>query len=275
LNIIVFGAHPDDCEVTAAGTAVKLVRNGHKVKFVSLTNGDKGHMSLNSAELAQTRFKEAERAAAVLGVEFDVLDNHDCYLSPAVEVRERLVGLIRQWQADMVMCHRPNDYHPDHRNTGLLIQDTAYLVMVPLFCPGIPPLRKNPIYMYLMDRFISPEPFQPDVIVPIDDVYDKKIEALHQMSSQFYEWLPWIDGTLAEVPDAADEAGRKECLKSFVGSHFPEFREQIVNQYGAEAAKTIEQIEAFQLCEYGSQPSLEELHGMFPELPARVDLSRG
>lgn len=273
MNVIVFGAHPDDCEVCAGGTAVKIVRSGHRVKFVSLTDGDKGHMRLNSADLAQTRYKEAEKAASVLGVEFEVLDNHDCYLSPAVGVRERIVGLIRRWQADIVMSHRPNDYHPDHRNAGLVVQDTAYLVMVPLFCPGVPPLRKNPVYLYLLDRFTSPEPFRPDVIVPIDDVYEKKIDALHQMSSQFYEWLPWIDKNFDKVPEAGDEAGRKKFLRSFIETHFPDFREQIVSQYGVEAAEKIGKIEAFQLCEYGRQASSQELYGLFPELPARVDLS--
>jgi LmbE family N-acetylglucosaminyl deacetylase len=273
MNVIVFGAHPDDCEVKAAGTAVKLVRNGHMVKFVSLTNGDKGHMSLNSAELARARYGEAERSASVLGVEFEVLENRDCYLSTAVEIRELLVGLIRQWKADVVMCHRPNDYHPDHRNAGLVVQDTAYLVMVPLFCPNVPPLRENPIYLYLMDQFVRPAPFHPDLIVPIDDVYEVKIEALHQMESQFYEWLPWITSALDEVPEAEDKVGRTQFLKSFIEPHFPKFREQITKQYGAEAAKKIERIEAFQLCEYGRQPSLRELYDLFPELPTRVDLS--
>ena len=179
MNVIIFGAHPDDCEVTAAGTAVKLVRAGHKVKFVSVTNGDKGHMTLTSAELAKIRYSEAQNAASKLRVDFDVLDIHDCFLQPTIEIRERLVGLIREFEADIVMGHRPFDYHPDHRNVGILLQDTAYLVMVPLFCPGTPPLRKNPVYMYLQDRFQDPEPFRTDVIVPIDSVYDKKIDALN------------------------------------------------------------------------------------------------
>jgi len=172
MNIIVFGAHPDDCEISAGGTTVKFVREGHRVKFVSLTNGDRGHMATGSGELARRRLIEARASASVLGVTSEVLDIHDCHLVPDVATRKLLVGLIREWEADLVISHRPYDYHPDHRNAGILVQDTAYLVMVPLFCSSVEPLRKNPVYMYLEDTFTSPESFRPDVIVPIDDVVD-------------------------------------------------------------------------------------------------------
>jgi LmbE family N-acetylglucosaminyl deacetylase len=272
MNIVVFGAHPDDCEFFAGGTAIKFVRSGHRVKFVSLTNGDRGHMSLNTEKLARIRHAEAEASAKVLGVSFDILDIHDCHLVPDVATREHLVGIIRKWQADIVICHRPNDYHPDHRYTGVLVQDTAFLVTVPLFCPEVSPLRKNPIYMYFQDQFTSPEPFRPDVIVPIDDVYEEKIEALHCMSSQFYEWLPWIVDMLDDVPSAENEAERKQFLKDFIRPHLISYEEELKCYYGEEVARHTEVTEAFQLCEYGLQPSTGELHALFPGLPPRIDI---
>ncbi|MBN1291892.1 MAG: PIG-L family deacetylase, partial [Candidatus Latescibacteria bacterium] len=183
MNIMVIGAHPDDCEFFAAGTAVKFLRNGHKVKFVSVSNGDAGHQSMKRADLARRRHAEVKQADATLGVDFEILDCHDGEIVPSLEIREQLIRQIRSFRADMVLSHRPNDYHPDHRNTGILVQDTAYLVIVPNVCDDTPALEKNPIYMYLQDDFKSPAPFRPDIIVPIDDTFDKKVESLHLMPS--------------------------------------------------------------------------------------------
>jgi LmbE family N-acetylglucosaminyl deacetylase len=272
MNVIFLGAHPDDCEFCAGGTAVKLLRAGHRVKFVSVTNGDAGHMRLKPGRLAAVRRREAREAAAALGVAWEVLGYHDARLEPSVEVRARLVGLIRAWRADIVACHRPNDYHPDHRAVGQAVQDTAYMALVPLFNPRQPALPDNPVYLYYWDRFRSPEPFRPDVIVPIDEELDRKIEALHRMPSQMYEWLPWTMHVLDQVPAGAEE--RKAFIKDFFLRKHPgdPFREVLISRYGQEAARRIEFYEAFQLCEYGRQPSPAELHALFPGLPKRIDL---
>lgn len=269
MNIMVIGAHPDDCEFFAAGTAVKFMKNGHRIKFVSVSNGDAGHQSIGRAELAKIRSSEVERADKMLGVELEILDNHDGEIIPSLEIRDSLIRLIRIFQADLILSHRPNDYHPDHRNTGILVQDTAYLVIVPNVCPGTPALRENPIYMYLQDDFKSPVPFRPDIIVPIDDVFDMKVEALHLMPSQFYEWLPWTMGTLDSVPDRDDDRRiwLDEVLRNWMKNPFGTETEKM---YGHKTAQKIEMIEAFQLCEYGSQLSINELHSMFPGLPERL-----
>ena len=269
MNVMVIGAHPDDCEFFAAGTALKFVKKGHRVKFVSVSNGDAGHHTMKPPELAKRRHTEVEQADTMLGVEFEILDNHDGEIIPSLEIRSRLIRLIRSFQADMVLSHRPNDYHPDHRNTGILVQDTAYLVIVPNVCSDTPALRKNPIYMYLQDEFTSPEPFSPDIIVPVDDVFEKKVDALHLMPSQFYEWLPWSMGMLENVPseDSERRVWLEGVLRKWMRNPFVTETEKM---YGHETAQKIEMIEAFQLCEYGNRPTIGELHSLFPDLPERA-----
>src|SRR5947209_228835 len=178
LRIICFGAHPDDCELKAAGVAALWAAQGHHVKFVSVTNGDIGHWRDAGGPLAQRRAAEVHEAARILGITTEVLDIHDGELLPTLENRRTLTRLIREWQADIVMGPRPNDYHPDHRYTGVLVQDAAYMVTVPNFCPDVPFLRKNPVFLYYTDHFQKPNPSQPDVAVSLDSVMDKKLDAL-------------------------------------------------------------------------------------------------
>src|SRR5512134_3902123 len=189
LRIIVFGAHPDDCDLDAGGTAALWAAKGHAVKFVALTNGDAGHQSEGGGALAKRRRAEAQEAGRRFGIaEYEVLDNHDGELLPTLDVRNQIIRRIRTWNADIVLAPRPNDYHPDHRYTGVLIQDAAYMVVVPNVAPDTPPLRRNPVFMYYYDHFEKPAPFRPDIVVSIDPVYDKKLDAMDAHTSQFYEW---------------------------------------------------------------------------------------
>src|SRR6266852_6167919 len=210
IRVIAFGAHPDDCDIRAAGTAALFAKLGHAVKFVSVTNGDAGHQTLKGAALAQRRLGEAKESARRLGIEYEVLNNHDGELLPTLEIRQEIIRQIRRWNADIVLAPRPNDYHPDHRYTGVLVQDAAYMVVVPHLLPDTPALRKNPLFLYYEDGFLRPQPFRPDVTIAIDDVFSKKIDALDAHQSQFYEWLPWVDGRLDEVPK--DPGARKKWL---------------------------------------------------------------
>src|SRR5580765_7600154 len=187
LRIICFGAHPDDCELQAGGVAAMWAAKGHKVKFVSVTNGDIGHWRDAGGPLAVRRKAEVEAAARILGITSEVLDIHDGELLPTVENRRTITRLIREWGADIVLSHRPNDYHPDHRYTGVLVQDAAYIVTVPFFCPDVSYLTSNPVFLYYSDTFQKPNPFQADVVVSIDAVIDKKLDALDALVSQFYE----------------------------------------------------------------------------------------
>ena len=270
LNVMVIGAHPDDCEYYAGGTAAKFIRHGHRVKFISTTNGDIGHHEMSGGELARVRREEVRRADSILGITaFEIFDIHDGEIEPTVARRKELIRRIREWNADIVISHRPGDYHPDHRYTGMLVQDTAYQVMVPNVCPDVPALRKSPVYLYLEDTFAVPHPFRPDVIVPIDDVFEKKIDALHEMTSQFYEWLPWTRDALGEVPKAEEE--RRQWLDARIRKELPNrFPGETRARYGRE----YDTVETFELSEYGDEwqrrITRKELGKLFPFLPVYV-----
>ncbi len=266
LRIIVFGAHPDDCELDAGGTAARWAKLGHKVKFVSVTNGDIGHHEMAGAILARRRANEVRNAAKILGVETEVLDNHDGELLPTLENRRTITRQIREWQADVVIAHRPNDYHPDHRYTGILVQDAAFMVIVPSFCPDVPALRKNPVFLYTEDDFQKPNPFRPDVVVSIDPVFEQKASAIDAIESQFYEWNPWLAGYLHEVPK--EREARFEWLKGRLAKRYgataDRYRSKLKELLGDERGKDVKTAEAFEVCEYGSQPTHEELLRIFP-----------
>ncbi len=264
-NIIVIGAHPDDADLRAGGTAIKFAKAGHKVLFVSVTNGDAGHQTMGGKELAQIRFKEAQEAGRRFGVKYVVLDNHDGQLVPSLDVRWQIIHLIRDWNADVVITHRPNDYHPDHRNTSTLVQDAAYLVIVPNIVPETPPLTKNPVFLYMEDRFQKPQAFNPDISIDITDVYDQKIYAAAAHESQFFYWLPWTSGMLDQVP-----TGEKERLiwlaKMRSSKISDQKRENLFKWYGEEKGSKINFAESFEICEYGKQPSDDEIKELFPML---------
>jgi LmbE family N-acetylglucosaminyl deacetylase len=265
IRIIAFGAHPDDCDIRAAGTAALWARMGDAVKFVSVTNGDAGHQTMHGSELAQRRDAEAKESARRLGIEYEVLNNHDGELLPTLEIRQQIIRQIRLWNADVVLAPRPNDYHPDHRYTGVLVQDAAYMVVVPSVTPDTPALRKNPLFLYYEDRFQRPNPFRPDIAVRIDDAIEKKIDALDSHVSQLYEWLPWVDGKLQEVPK--DPAGRKAWLKrTRMHEISPAVRASLVKWYGAEKGNATQYYEAFEICEYGAQPDEARIRQLFPML---------
>lgn len=264
LNIIVFGAHPDDCDIDAGGTALLFSKMGHNVKFVSLTNGDAGHYAMGGGELAKIRIAEAKEAGKRFGVAYTVLDNHDGELMPTLENRLKVIREIRKWNADIVIAPRPNDYHPDHRYTGVLVQDAAYMVIVPNVAADTPPLKKNPIFLYSEDQFQKPSPFEPDIVVNIDAVFEQKIYAMAAHESQFFDWLPWTSGNLDKVPK-----GEKERLKMLADgrSHTPnETNLKCLQKWYGDKASNIKHAEGFEICEYGKQPTDEEIKRLFPML---------
>jgi LmbE family N-acetylglucosaminyl deacetylase len=265
IRVIMIGAHPDDCDQDGGGTAILLAKLGYAVKFVSVTNGDAGHQSMKGQPLAARRLAEAQEAGKRFGVVYDVLDNHDGQLLPTLEVRLQVIKKIREWQADVVMAPRPNDYHPDHRYTGVLVQDAAYMVAVPNVAPEVPALTKNPVFLYFQDGFQRPNAFRPDIAIDISTVYTQKIHAMDAHTSQMYEWLPWIGHYLQEVP--ATPADRERWLaKTRAVTITPAVRSSLEKWYGKERAAQVQHAEAFEVCEYGKQPSDEEKKKLFPML---------
>jgi LmbE family N-acetylglucosaminyl deacetylase len=269
LRIICFGAHPDDAEYKSGGCAAMWAKQGHHVKLVSVTNGDIGHWRMSGGALAKRRTAESALVAKRLGVASRVLDIHDGELMPTLENRRTITRLIRDWNADVVIAHRPWDYHPDHRYVGVLVQDAAFMVTVPFFCPDTPALKKNPVFLYSSDGFKKPYPFQADIAVSIDDVFEQKVDALMALESQTFEGGALGSAEkMANNPPASQPELRREWLHERwdrrAGREADRFRETLARWYGVERAKDIKYAEAFEICEYGRQPTPAEIRQLFP-----------
>jgi LmbE family N-acetylglucosaminyl deacetylase len=267
LRIIAFGAHPDDNEIRLAGTAAKWAAMGHQVKFVSVTNGDIGHWREAGGPLARRRTAEVQQTAKILGITSQVLDIHDGELEPTLENRRTITRLIREWKADIVLGHRPNDYHPDHRAVGQLVQDASYMVTVPFFCPDTPALSRNPVFLSYEDNFTRPNPFRADILVSIDDVLDKKLAAMEALPSQFYEGganggpqlVPGDDPGKAKRSSEVRESFRRRFMSTAT-----QYRDKLREYYGAARGDKVQAAEAFEISEYGRKPNAEEIRRLFP-----------
>jgi LmbE family N-acetylglucosaminyl deacetylase len=267
LRIIFFGAHPDDSEYRGAGVALKWAKLGHHVKFVSTTNGDIGHWQMAGGPLALRRTKEVEEVARRLGVTVEVLDIHDGEIMPTLENRRIFTRLIRQWNADVVITNRPNDYHPDHRYTSILVQDSAYMVTVPFFCPDVAPLKSNPVFLYSADRFQRPNAFRADVAVDISDVIEPTLDALLVMESQIHEGGANGHAGLYPADPAARQQRHEQVRKSLAQRYAGaanNYREALIKKYGEQKGRQVRYAQAFEVCEYGRQPSAEEMNRIFP-----------
>jgi LmbE family N-acetylglucosaminyl deacetylase len=257
VRVIVFGAHPDDCDLEAGGLALKFVKLGCKVKFVSMTNGDAGHQSMGGGALAKRRMAEAKEAGRRFGVEYTVIDNHDGELMPTLENRLKVIREIRNWQADIVITHPPNDYHPDHRYTSLLVQDASFMVLVPNVAPDTPPLVKNPVFFY-------PNTTSPDIAVDIDNEASQKIYAASAHESQFFEWLPWLDGTLGNVPKTQEE--RLKFMQVWLTPPTDAVRQCLIKWYGESRGSKVVNAEAFKIADFSRKATHDELLKLFPML---------
>ena len=268
LRVIAVFAHPDDADFKIAGTAIQMAQAGHKVKYVAITNGNAGHHEMGGGILAKRRRAEAAEAARRTGIEeYEVWDNDDAELMPTLKIRQDVIRAIREWNADVVLGLRPNDYHPDHRNAGKLVIDASYMVIVPNVVSDTPPLENNPVFLYMQDGFTKPNPLSHDIVVGIDDVMETKARGLDAHVSQVYEWMPWTMGMLDQVPEGEEE--RFEWLKNvFLGmsSVSDEQRAGLEKWYGEERAAEFEHAESFEIAEYGHQPSDEEIRMIFPML---------
>ncbi len=269
LRILVFGAHPDDSDLRVGGCAMLYRRLGHVVKFISVTNGDTGHYSIGGGALARRRFEETQAAAAVADIEYEVFDIHNGELVPDIPTRKMVIRAIREFVPDVVVCHRANDYHPDHRAVGQLVHDAIYICLVPNMVALTEPMRQTPVLLYTEDAFTDPAPFRIDVAIDIDEVLERKIDMVACHVSQVYEWLPWADGVLDEVPDGAAE--RREWLGTRMRKRFgntaERSREKLATLYGPTHAAGVQAAEVFMISEYGRKPSEDDIRQLFPFLP--------
>lgn len=264
---MVIGAHEDDPE-SVGGIAIKFAQRGHTVKFLAATDGQSGHEIYPGFKTVQIRAQEKERSRQVLGIDsYESLDISDAYLTTEIHNRERMMRAIREFSPDIIITHRPWDYHPDHRNTGVLVQDCSYLLRVPNFLPSVPVMDKLPLIFYMQDRFQKPLPFQADVVIDVTDVADQKLKALAQHESQVFDWLPWVDGTDPETLPK-DPEGRWAYLKeryqgagSWLKDAFPE---KLIERYGQERFESIRFCEGLEACEYGGSHRGIDYKKLFP-----------
>jgi LmbE family N-acetylglucosaminyl deacetylase len=270
VRVLIIGAHPDDADIKAGGSAAKWSALGHVVKLVSLTNGQAGHQSMAGPPLARRRLAEAQASAATIGASYEVLDCPDGELDDRLEYRHRVIRLIRGFQPDLVITHRSTDYHPDHRFAGLLVQDAAYLLTVPAICPDISHLPRSPVILYFSDAFKKPCRFEPHVVVDIGPEFENLVGMLHCHVSQFYEWLPFNAGYFDQVPKG--EGARRQWLAERIGRRIrplaDRYRDLVLRTYGPEPGAKVEFIEAFEVSEQGAPLDLEARARLFPFLPA-------
>ncbi|MCS6852461.1 MAG: PIG-L family deacetylase [Gemmataceae bacterium] len=270
LRILIIGAHPDDADIKAGGTAAKWCQAGHEVKLVSLTNGQAGHHLMPGPALAERRRAEAQAAAAIIGATYQVGSWPDGFLDDRLDYRLSVIRLIREFRPDLVITHRTSDYHPDHRFTGLLVQDASYLVTVPAICPETPPLVASPVILYFWDNFQKPCRFEPHIVVDIGPEFDRLVAMLDCHRSQFYEWLPYNGGYAAEVPPepGARRAWLGERLRRRIRPLADRYREPLLRTYGPEQGRRVEYVEAFEVSEYGAPLDPAARARLFPFLPA-------
>jgi len=267
MRLMFIGAHPDDGDGRAAGLAARYIDGGGEALFISVTNGNAGHHEMAPAELAARRKEEARKAGEVIGAQYVVLDNDDGKLTPTVGVRGELIAMIRRFDPDLLLGLRPVDYHPDHRAAGQLVMDASYMLTVPLIRPDVPHLRRMPVIAYVHDRFQRPQPFEADVVVAVDEYFEKKARMLACHRSQFYEWIPYNGEYLDEVPEGEDErwqwmlARCERRLRPVADM----YRSELVERYGAERGNQVEFAEVFEISEYGRQPDAEMVDRLFPK----------
>ncbi|MBQ9977559.1 MAG: PIG-L family deacetylase [Clostridia bacterium] len=280
MKILMIGAHQDDNEFRCGGLAYKYVKAGHEVRFLSMCNGCGGHHIMTPEETSRVRYGESQTVAKLLGITYDVWDIDDCTLVADLETRRKLIRYIREFSPDIIIAHRPNDYHADHRASGQLVQDASYILTVPHECPDVPAMRYMPIIVYNEDSFKNP-PFNADIVIDVDDAVDVKLKIADINVSQVYEWLPYTYGeTVPEdkeerfqwlkgmeiTADTTDEEvmNAKRGYAVRYAKTAARFRKELIEKYGEEKGAKVRYAEAYELCEYGTQITKEQLKEYFP-----------
>ncbi len=274
MHILCIGAHPDDNEIQVSGTAALFRERGDEVRFVSVTNGDRGHYTEeyknNRASLAARRLIEAENAAGIIGASYQTLGVHDGEVYVDLPTTEAMVRCLRSFGEpgrgpDLVLLNRPVDYHRDHRYTAQLVLDATYMLTVPFLCPDTPHLNRMPVFAYWYDDFRDLIPFRTDIVVPIDSVMDKKIDMIASHISQVFEWLPYNARVLGDIPPESEPEARRELIAKYARSRGEHRREKVSEVLSKWTLPTESRyVEAFQICEYGRVPDENELRSLFP-----------
>ncbi|XZE46149.1 PIG-L deacetylase family protein [Pirellulaceae bacterium SH467] len=256
-KVLVLGAHPDDAEYFAGGLLARHALAGSEIRIVSVTNGQSGHQSIPSPDLITIRRQEAANSGAVIGATYITGDFPDGYLQPTLELREFIIREIRQFAPDLVLTHRPFDYHPDHRAVGQAVQDASYMVLVPKVVPDCPTPLREPLVAYMNDLFTRPAPFRADVVLDVTPQIDSILAMIACHRSQFFDWMPWIDRISDQVPES--EADQLAWLRRWYLERMGARTERF---WKGEGKPLI--VEAFEFSEYAGRPNAALLSKLFP-----------
>lgn len=178
LDILAFGAHPDDIELGCGGTIIKHIDKGQKVGIIDLTSGD-----LGTRGTPEIRLQEAKAASDLMGLSVrENLNFSDGFFINDDAHKMQLVKVIRKYQPDIVIANAPSDRHPDHGRASQLTIDACFLSGLEKIDTQQDVWRPKSIYHYIQFNNINP-----DFVVDISEYFDKKIEVIKQYKSQFYD----------------------------------------------------------------------------------------
>ena len=178
VDVIFFGAHPDDVELSAGGTAAKFVRDGLRVGIVDLTRGEMG-----TRGTPQTRKREAANAAKALGATFRThLDFGDGNLQTGREQELEIIALLRMHRPRIVFAPYPDDRHPDHTRTGRIVTEASFYAGLKALETGSPAHRPQTVIYYLQNYMLPPT-----FVADVTRAWKTKMKAIYAFKSQFHD----------------------------------------------------------------------------------------
>ena len=211
LDILAFGAHPDDIELACSGTIIKHLKNGLKIGIIDLTRGE-----LGTRGTVETRNQETINSTKVLGVQLrENMDFKDGFFENNEENKIELIKKIREYRPEIVLTNAPTDRHPDHGRSSELTIDACFLSGLEKIETGQDVWRPKHIYHYIQFNTILP-----DFVVDITEQMDKKLESVLCYKTQFYnpeskesETIISTEDFLESVKYRARDLGRQSDCK--------------------------------------------------------------
>ena len=186
LDILAFGAHPDDVELGCAATIVKEISNGKRVGIIDLTRGE-----LGTRGTVETREHESDDAARILGVDIRLNMNFaDGFLVNDKKHQIELIKIIRKFKPEIVLCNAIDDRHIDHGKASKLVSDACFLsglLKIDSKFDNDDDLWQNPWRPKQVYHYIQWKNLEPDLVVDVTGFMDKKMEAVLAYRTQFYD----------------------------------------------------------------------------------------
>jgi LmbE family N-acetylglucosaminyl deacetylase len=198
MNILAVGAHPDDVEISCAGTLAKYAKRGDRVFVITATSGNIGSSKYPPDVIGEIRKKEASNSASIIGAEYICLDYDDEMLFEDRQVRLKFIDAFRHCRPDVVFAHYPDDYNPDHILSGKIANDILVMLPIANIKTENPPVEKIPVLFY-METALGIG-FMPQEYVDITDTIDIKKQMLLKHESQ----VAWMKDNYGDAIDIRD-----------------------------------------------------------------------